>query len=87
MERRFWCNSNSRIPSGPDRVNHRWGTGMGVVVVEGVLKTADKRAPEAQQSTTGSNSEVDDVNSSRFEEGCFSVFWTGSCFQYNVRVS
>lgn len=60
---------------------------MVVVVVEGVLKTVDKRAPEAQQSTTGSNSEVDDVNSSRFEEGCFSVFWTGSCFQYNVRVS
>lgn len=53
---------------------------MGMVVVEGVLKTVGKRAPEAQLSTTESNSEVDDVNSSRFVEGCFSVFLDGFLF-------
>lgn len=55
-----------------------------VVVVEGAGKMAavDDRAPEVQPSIANGSSEVDDVNSSRFVGGCFSVFWTGSCFQY-----
>ena len=36
------------------------------VVIERVLKTKDNRASEAQQST-GSNSEVDDVNNKNCE--------------------
>lgn len=60
------------------------GRSVPTVVVEGAGKmvAVDDRAPEVQPSIASSLSEVDDVNSSRFVGGCFSVFWTGSCFQY-----